>query len=291
VRRIRTRLLAAGGAVLAQAWGLGFGVNVAHAAVAAANVAAANVVPADVARANLAPANVAPADVAPAGSGIGSGEVAGVLDTAGAGTGTVDQLLRSRIKAGGLPLPGQTAAVPDAFAIAAVLLPSVPRQSGAPAVGNSGGRPPGAGRPVGAIGLQGRRGSVGSGGTGAAAKGAWSPEAAWGRYGTGPGGTGDRAAADGGSAAFTARTSEVAASRDGGRPLVGALRGPLDGESFTEQAEDESVLLGREAVAAASATNPLQASGMETAVLIPIAAGLLLTGAAMYKHRGLPRGH
>lgn len=32
-------------------------------------------------------------------------------------------------------------------------------------------------------------------------------------------------------------------------------------------------------------------SATATAVLAPIAAGLLLTGAAMCKHRGLPRGH
>ncbi len=32
-------------------------------------------------------------------------------------------------------------------------------------------------------------------------------------------------------------------------------------------------------------------TGTSAAVLVPITAGLLLTGAAMYKHRGLPRGH
>jgi hypothetical protein len=38
-------------------------------------------------------------------------------------------------------------------------------------------------------------------------------------------------------------------------------------------------------------SEPHLADRVERAVLIPIAAGLLLTGAAMYKHRGLPRGH
>ncbi|WP_344337318.1 hypothetical protein, partial [Kitasatospora putterlickiae] len=32
-------------------------------------------------------------------------------------------------------------------------------------------------------------------------------------------------------------------------------------------------------------------TGTATSVLAPITAGLLLTGAAMYKHRGLPKGH
>ncbi|MFE2108299.1 hypothetical protein ACFXAF_20880, partial [Kitasatospora sp. NPDC059463] len=32
-------------------------------------------------------------------------------------------------------------------------------------------------------------------------------------------------------------------------------------------------------------------AGTATAVLAPITVGLLLTGAAMYKHRGLPKGH
>lgn len=40
----------------------------------------------------------------------------------------MDRVLRERIRADGLPLPGQAAAVPDAFAIAAVLLPTVPAQ-------------------------------------------------------------------------------------------------------------------------------------------------------------------
>ncbi|MEV4616670.1 hypothetical protein AB0K43_29355 [Kitasatospora sp. NPDC049258] len=40
----------------------------------------------------------------------------------------VEQVLQDRIRAGGLPLPGQATTVPDAFAIATVLLPSVPPQ-------------------------------------------------------------------------------------------------------------------------------------------------------------------
>ncbi|MFD0572236.1 hypothetical protein ACFQ0T_27325 [Kitasatospora gansuensis] len=36
---------------------------------------------------------------------------------------------------------------------------------------------------------------------------------------------------------------------------------------------------------------PVETEGKLTAVLVPIAAGLLLTGAAMYKHRGIPSGH
>ncbi|MFD9130653.1 hypothetical protein ACFV0G_38830, partial [Kitasatospora sp. NPDC059571] len=43
----------------------------------------------------------------------------------------------------------------------------------------------------------------------------------------------------------------------------------------------------------ALSVSPVVASDADTAVavLAPIAAGLLLTGFAMYKHRGLPRGH
>ncbi|MEV7178623.1 hypothetical protein [Kitasatospora sp. NPDC093679] len=41
-------------------------------------------------------------------------------------TGPVEEVLRDRIRVDGLPLPGQAATVPDAFAIAAVLLPAVP---------------------------------------------------------------------------------------------------------------------------------------------------------------------
>ncbi|MCU7824668.1 hypothetical protein, partial [Kitasatospora sp. DSM 101779] len=40
-------------------------------------------------------------------------------------TGPVEEVLRDRIRVDGLPLPGQAATVPDAFAIAAVLLPAV----------------------------------------------------------------------------------------------------------------------------------------------------------------------
>lgn len=36
---------------------------------------------------------------------------------------------------------------------------------------------------------------------------------------------------------------------------------------------------------------PMATSGTDAAVLAPIAAGLFLTGIAMYKHRGLPGGH
>ncbi|WP_371497153.1 hypothetical protein OG871_14365 [Kitasatospora sp. NBC_00374] len=160
----------------------------------------------------------------------------------------VDRVLRERIRADGLPLPGQAAAVPDAFAIAAVLLPTVPAQ-------------PHADGPV--------RASR-SGQTAAAA----------------------RADTDTSDASVPAVDEASLITGPAGRPVSGPDRAvvaiprpaaALD-ELDHEPTADELAL---------TAAVPLRSDGTDggTAVLVPIAAGLLLTGAAMYKHRGLPRGH
>ncbi|WP_280728142.1 hypothetical protein [Kitasatospora sp. MAA4] len=237
----------------------------------------------------------------------------GLAGDAAGSTGAVDQLLRNQIRGGGLPLPGQATAVPDAFAIAAVLLPAVPAQ----ASGHSSGS--GASRSSSGSAGGGRAGSVAGAGTigipaaragsGLSAGDAWSADGdAKGGWGADPGGRPDGTAArtvsaadEASAAVLAARTADLAASRDSGRAAVGAPRGAAagefggltgagaaDGDQFAAAATGN----GRTVAARyAAAADPLSATGSENAVLIPIAAGLLLTGAAMYKHRGLPRGH
>ncbi|WP_344468978.1 hypothetical protein [Kitasatospora kazusensis] len=158
----------------------------------------------------------------------------------------VGQVLRERIRAGGLPLPGQAATVPDAFAIAAVLLPSVPSQS-------RGDDAPRASR------------SVPNAGEGRAA----------GPVGPLPPAVADHPAPARPIAAQAARSAPVAAEQ----AVVGAQADSLD-----QPPADAPAL-------ALTAATPVDGDGGYTTVLVPIAAGMLLTGAAMYKHRGLPRGH
>ncbi|WP_035793753.1 hypothetical protein [Kitasatospora mediocidica] len=237
-------------------------------------------------------------------------------------TGTVDQLLRSQIRAGGLPLPGQATAVPDAFAIAAVLLPTVPAQpsgrgasgpgSSRPSAGSAGGgrdasasASGGAAERFGAIPAA-RAGGVPGVGLSAEDSGGGAGDGGW---GTDPTGRADGAVArpahpaDAASeAVLAARTAGLAASRDSGRGIVGAPGG-ADADGFgglagTGPADgaDRGAATGSGSgwtVAAryTAAADPLSAADSQGAVLIPIAAGLLLTGAAMYKHRGLPGGH
>ncbi|MFE9427678.1 hypothetical protein ACFYNO_32455 [Kitasatospora sp. NPDC006697] len=271
-RRQRVGALAAAGAVLAQLWGLGVGV--AHAADGGGD-------PVDRA-------------IRAVGADSAGGPDAGALPLA-----EVDDLLRDRIRAGGLPLPGQAAAVPDAFAIAAVLLPAVPAQPGSPRDPvrerqgvQDAGRPTRAGQPAapgahgsGAGGHQGsaRAAEPGRAGPGSPRAGAPGGQAAGGQDG--------RNSGDGGAA--VPRTAD-AASRDAPRPLVGLPR-PVDGGPALLTAPPDgsgssAAGLGRP-VAAAQEAQTFSGGGVQGAVLIPIAAGLLLTGAAMYKHRGLPKGH
>ncbi|WP_030275807.1 hypothetical protein [Streptomyces sp. NRRL B-24484] len=99
----RAGKLAAGGALLAQLWGFGPGVRAAGAAEGPGP--------------DLIDRVGAPALL----HRLGGDTVPAVEQR----TGPVEEVLRDRIRVDGLPLPGQVAAVPDAFAIAAGLLPAV----------------------------------------------------------------------------------------------------------------------------------------------------------------------
>ncbi|MCC9308629.1 hypothetical protein LN042_16315 [Kitasatospora sp. RB6PN24] len=71
-------------------------------------------------------------------------------------------------------------------------------------------------------------------------------------------------------------------------------RGPAPAQSTSDQPTNDQPINDQPAddqPAASQDSEPRLAARVGRAVLIPIAAGLLLTGAAMYKHRGLPRGH
>ncbi|GAA0696050.1 hypothetical protein GCM10010193_58430 [Kitasatospora atroaurantiaca] len=158
----------------------------------------------------------------------------------------VGQVLQDRIRAGGLPLPGQATTVPDAFAIAAVLLPAVPPQP---------------------------RGDGAARASRAATPGAES------RTATEAGLPAQR------TSDAVAGTAHLAAIRTGPGP-VGAA-GP---QSAAVRLQNPEQPAPEDGIALATAY-PVDTDGDLTAVLVPIAAGLLLTGAAMYKHRGIPRGH
>ncbi|PBC79710.1 hypothetical protein BX265_4525 [Streptomyces sp. TLI_235] len=101
--RRRAGKLAAGGAILAQLWGFGLGICDARAAEGPGP--------------GLIDRVGAPALLHRLG-----GDAAPVVEQQ---TGPVEEVLRDRIRVDGLPLPGQAATVPDAFAIAAGLLPAV----------------------------------------------------------------------------------------------------------------------------------------------------------------------
>ncbi|MFE4520036.1 hypothetical protein ACFRMQ_38425, partial [Kitasatospora sp. NPDC056783] len=163
--------------------------------------------------------------------------------------------LQDRIRAGGLPLPGQRAAVPDAFALASGLLGALPAQAWAAEAraareddqagpSSLAGRSTGLARPV----LPPQRGA------------AQDPPAR--------------------EAAATAVT-EAGATAETGR-AADATTPPVSGSGTPERVT---------AADTAAATASGDGSATATAVLAPIAAGLLLTGAALCKHRGLPRGH
>ncbi|MEU4120170.1 hypothetical protein AB0F71_37425 [Kitasatospora sp. NPDC028055] len=285
----RPRAVAVGGALLAQLWGVG----ASSAYAATAEPSSGQPRPAVRRAVHGGPALDGPSALRPGGPGQhgtadagrspGSagaptgGEPAGGEPTSGAraggepagsptdgATGVVGGVLQERIRAGGLPLPGQGAAVPDAFALASGLLGAVPAQ----------------GRPAGA--RASREGEP-----------AALPVAPRPRPGptTGPDGPNGPA-----------------------RPgTVGAAGTPLVREAATHDGPDSAVPAGTAGTAAPAATPTTPAgtgtpealaladtatvtaaedgTATATAVLAPIAAGLLLTGAAMFKHRGLPRGH
>ncbi|MFE4976045.1 hypothetical protein ACFRAR_28575 [Kitasatospora sp. NPDC056651] len=185
----------------------------------------------------------------PAGRPEGNGPVDGAAGAAG-------DTLQDRIRAGGLPLPGQRAAVPDAFALASGLLGAVPAQAWAAEArtareddqadpSSAAERRPGLAHPA----LPPQR------------EAAQAPPAQ--------------------EAAATAVTEAGATTETGRAPGATAPSAPGGGGT------SETVAVADTAAATASGDG----SATATAVLAPIAAGLLLTGAAMCKHRGLPRGH
>ncbi|MGF1428513.1 hypothetical protein [Kitasatospora sp. LaBMicrA B282] len=320
VRFAGPRVLAAGGAVLAQMWGLGIGVGAAHATTGAPAGPAVRSVGASSAHgaAGRAPQDVPeahPVGAGPSGStstGTGTGQtgsagVSGVLGAAGAagleaGGQDVDQLLHDRIRTGGLPLPGQANTVPDAFALADTLLPSDPAHGRTPegaavATGGEHGELPGSSAARVGRGADGNGSAADRTAPVAGGRGDRGAEADEGNLPQSDGAGGTGGTADGVSEiAASARNVEPAASRDNGRTAVGraARAGTTTPDVLNAPVVVpgiDSSLTGLTDASGTTAAEPLAATGTENAVLIPIAAGLLLTGAAMYKHRGLPRGH
>lgn len=217
-------MLAAGSAILVQLWGFGLGVCDARAADGPG--------PGPVHRTGI------PALLVPSGRAVR-------LPGDGPDGTFVDRLLRDRIRADGLPLPGQPAAVPDAFAIATVLLPAVPPL------------PQGDGGAVSAPG----------GPDGAGAPGPDGPET--------PDVPGSRTA--------PAAEAAVPGGSTGADPVRAPDRDDRDGPGDAAPAVTAPLSVTPAAVPAAD--------DVAVAVAVPIAAGLLLTGLAMYRHRGLPSGH
>ncbi len=263
----RPRSVAACGALLAQLWAAG----APSAYAAPAEPPSRQPGPAVSRTLHDAPALDGPSAVRPvepgrrgaAGDGRSPGLVGeradgGPADGAAAAVGDV---LQERIRAGGLPLPGQGAAVPDAFALASGLLGTAPaegRSTGTRA--SREGEPgtlPATSRPRSGSADQGRPAPSETAGT-TAVRDAAADEGPASAEPAGTAGNAQEAVAPG---------APAAAPADAGTPEALALADTASGA----------------AGAAGAAT--------ATAVLAPIAAGLLLTGAAMCKHRGLPRGH
>ncbi|MFJ2808521.1 hypothetical protein [Kitasatospora sp. NPDC087271] len=194
-----------------------------------------------------------------------AGELTGAVPDAGidGATDTVGSVFQDRIRAGGLPLPGQRAAVPDAFAIASGLLDTVPAQ-GRPAETR-------ASREGGPAELPATARSGAAGGRSAA------PAAT-----TRPSGAADAPPVQEATAPDGRSAAGPATSRD----RTGTTTAPPVGPGAPAQPPETLVLADT-----ATVTVVGDGSATATAVLAPIAAGLLLTGAAMCKHRGLPRGH
>ena len=299
----RPRSVAAGGALLVQLWGAGLGATCAQAAApgtppgsvptAAVSGPAAGVNPVRVPhRAHRqapgdAPSPTAgrpgPADESP--SQPPAGLLGGLTDSVPALGNTaapVDHLLQERIRTGGLPLPGQGKTVPDAFAIAAVLFPATPSEPHDAGPRASRDAESGAQHDSGHDARYDARhdrewntpdrtltdadadADTGSGPSGNDGRTAV-PVA-------GPAGTATEAVANGAAAGPRAWAPEPGARAS----LVPAQR---------QHRADH----GPDTVTAAPVGT--QTTGTGAAVLVPITAGLLLTGAAMYKHRGLPKGH
>ncbi|MEU8517310.1 hypothetical protein AB0C76_37905 [Kitasatospora sp. NPDC048722] len=255
--------VAVGGALLAQLWGIG---------ATGAYATTADPVPAPAGTAVRRALHGTPgqhdkesAEHAGAPARTPASNSPGLVGELTGATGAANGGLQERIRAGGLPLPGQRAAVPDAFALASGLLGTVPpqgRPTGAPAVREGG--------PAGSTATPGAHG-------------------------------GTRPAHPAGSAP-AARKAEPAVAAPAPAAPPGATAGPTSpgattgtGRTGQTSAPASTAAPGTPSAVALADTATVTAtengSGTATAVLAPIAAGLLLTGAAMWKHRGLPRGH
>ncbi|MFF2662726.1 hypothetical protein ACFVUH_35885 [Kitasatospora sp. NPDC058032] len=289
----RPRAVAAGGALLAQLWGFG------------ACAADAEPLPEPVGRTvGRAPAGggTAPDDPAerpaPSPSGglldrladavprvaadvaaadVAADVVAPELSTATGPTGPTSPIgsaLQDRIRAGGLPLPGQRSAVPDAFAIASGLWGAGPART----------------RPVEARAAGGEVADGPSGTSARPADAAPPPP---------PGGTPHGPAAPPPASAAPDRPPPPPpgpghpdpAGDGGGRPDGREHPPTAPGTPLAGPAAGPTARPGGTATRTAAVTVAHDTAGTATAVLAPITAGLLLTGAAMYKHRGLPKGH
>ncbi|KJS53332.1 hypothetical protein VM98_25865 [Streptomyces rubellomurinus subsp. indigoferus] len=285
----RPRVAAAGGALLAQLWG--FGTPAAYAVTA--DPAADQPHPAvrrapygGTAQHGTAPGGTAPGGDAPGGGvrngdgrdravhdgtardGQSAGRSAGQGPAAGNGAANAPgpvgppdgDGLRERVRAGGLPLPGERAALPDAFALASGLLGGIPAQT-RPAEP----RATRAGEPTDLPTVPRQRAATTRPAEAQLPSGAATARPARDATGT-TDGPGAPAAPDGGANPARSATAPTTTP-------VGAA------------APEELAL------ADTATVTTVDGSATATAVLAPIAAGLLLTGAAMCKHRGLPRGH
>ncbi|MFF8773314.1 hypothetical protein [Kitasatospora sp. NPDC015120] len=192
-----------------------------------------------------------------------------------AAAGSIGRALQDLIRAGGLPLPGQRAAVPDAFAIASGLLGASAdraRPAEAPAAGEE--------RPVGMSGGSARTDDARPARPAGAPHGPAAPPP--------PPVAPDRPPRPG--------SGRPAPAGSGNGLPAGRSEGPAAGRERAAAAPAVPAAGGTAPVAGTAArtaavTVAHDTAGTATAVLAPIAAGLLLTGAAMYKHRGLPKGH
>ncbi|MET8630089.1 hypothetical protein ABZW30_41310 [Kitasatospora sp. NPDC004669] len=255
----RPRTVAAGGALLAQVWGVGaLGAYAASAEALPGQAQPAvrrtlhggTVIDGQSAARPEEPGHPAAAEPGRSPGLIGELTGGAPVDQA---TGAVGGVLRERIRAGGLPLPGQRAAVPDAFALASGLLGTAPARA----------------RPA---------------ETRAAREGEPAEPA------TVPQPRSPRPVA----ARPRSEAAEAPAVREAAAVEGQSAVEPAGATGVTEEAADPAVPTDGgtpQALDLADTATVDDGSATATAVLAPVAAGLLLTGAAVCKHRGLPRGH
>ncbi|MFD7907150.1 hypothetical protein ACFV4G_33535 [Kitasatospora sp. NPDC059747] len=257
------RAVAAGGALLAQLWGIG--ATGAYAATTDPLPAPADTAVRRALHGTPAQHDKESAERAGTPARTPASNSPGLVDELTGTTGAANGGLQERIRAGGLPLPGQRAAVPDAFALASGLLGAVPPQ----------GRPtatpaPREGGPAGSTATPGEHGGTRSAHPAGSAPAARKAE---------PAAAAPEPAVPSGTAAGPTAPDATAGTGHTGQTSTAPSTGAPGTPSALALADTATVTAAKDG------------SGTATAVLAPIAAGLLLTGAAMWKHRGLPRGH